>query len=161
MTFQTTPEQIQALRGETGRRYSLAEWNALNKEQIAQFRANQGNLVEGLMKGLPTLLLTTTGARTGKTRVTPLTYTLDLDRFVVMASKLGAAEHPSWYHNLVAHPIVTLEVGTEILQANASVAKGSERDRLFASHVASFPNYEDYQRNTERVIPVVVFERIP
>jgi hypothetical protein len=73
----------------------IEEWNALNQEQIDQFRANQGTMVEGLFKGAPVLLLTTTGARSGKARVTPLTYTRDGNRYVVLASKLGAPEHPA------------------------------------------------------------------
>ena len=154
----TTQAQLEAMRGMAGVQFSAEDWDALNKEQIDQFRANQGKLVEGLMKGLPTLLLTTTGARTGKPRLTPLTYTRDGDRFVVLAAKLGAPHHPSWYHNLVAQPIVTIEVGTKCLQAKATVTTGNERDRLYVAHIASFPNYEDYQCKTERVIPVVSFD---
>jgi deazaflavin-dependent oxidoreductase (nitroreductase family) len=161
MMHAVTPEQIQALRGETGKQYTAAQWDAVNAEQINQFRANQGNLVDGLMAGLPTLLLTTRGARTGATRLNPLTYTRDGDRYVVMASKLGAAQHPSWYHNLLADPDVTLEVGTESFAATASVADETERVRLYEAHTLRFPNYAEYQSNTTRVIPVVIFTRVP
>jgi deazaflavin-dependent oxidoreductase (nitroreductase family) len=144
----------------SGKRFSREEWNALNQAQIEQFRANNGTMVEGLFKGAPMLLLTTNGARSGEARVTPLTYTHDGDRYVVLASKLGAPEHPAWYHNLIANPIVTVEVGPECFQARASVVEGSERDRLFDAHATIMPNYAEYQRNTTRVIPVVVLDRI-
>ncbi len=152
--------QINQFTSFAGRRFSLEEWNALNQEQIDQFRTNHGAIVEGLFKGAPVLLLTTTGARSGKTHVTPLTYTRDGDRYVVLASKLGAPEHPAWYHNLVANPAVTVEVGPERFQARASVVEGSERNRLFDAHVTIMPNFAEYQRRTTRVIPVVILDRI-
>lgn len=152
--------QIDQFQSFSGKRFSLEEWNALNQEQIDQFRANQGTMVEGLFKGAPVLLLTTTGARSGKARVTPLTYTRDGSRYVVLASKLGAPEHPAWYHNLVTNPMVTVEVGPERFQARASVVEGSERDRLFNAHATIMPNFAEYQSNTTRIIPVVVLDRI-
>ena len=154
---QAQTDQFQSF---SGKRFSREEWNALNQAQIEQFRANNGTMVEGLFKGAPMLLLTTSGARNGKAHVTPLTYTRDADRYVVLASKLGAPEHPAWYHNLVANPVVTVEVGPERFQARASVVDGSERDRLFDAHVTIMPNFAEYQRNTTRVIPVVVLDRI-
>ncbi len=152
--------QIEQSTSFAGKRFSLEEWNIINQEQIDQFRANQGMIVEGLFKGAPMLLLTTRGARSGKAYVTPLTYTRDGDRYVVLASKLGVPEHPAWYHNLVANPIVTVEVGPERFQAKASVVEGSERSRLFDAHATIMPNYAEYQRNTTRVIPVIVLDRI-
>jgi deazaflavin-dependent oxidoreductase (nitroreductase family) len=152
--------QIDQFQSFSGKRFSLEEWNALNQEQIDQFRANHGAIVEGLFKGAPVLLLTTTGAHSGKARVTPLTYTRDGHRYVVLASKLGAPEHPAWYHNLVANPIVTVEVGPESFQARASVVEGSERNRLFDAHATIMPNFVEYQRRTTRVIPVVILDRI-
>lgn len=143
-----------------GKRLSLEEWQALNQPQIEQFRANQGTFTEGMLKDEPILLLTTTGARSGKTRVNPLSYTRDGNRYIVLASKLGSPEHPAWYHNLIAHPIVTVEVGAERFQARASVADQSEHERLFNAHAALMPNFADYQRVTKRVIPVVILERI-
>jgi deazaflavin-dependent oxidoreductase (nitroreductase family) len=147
-------------RSFAGKRFSTEEWNALNQPHIEQFRANQGTFDEGMFKGEPILLLTTTGARSGKTRVHPLSYTRDGDRYVVLASKLGAPEHPSWYYNLIANPIVTVEVGAECFQVRASVVEGNERKRLFDAHVVYMPNFADYQSETTRVIPVVVLERI-
>jgi deazaflavin-dependent oxidoreductase (nitroreductase family) len=87
-------------------------------------------------------------------------YSRDGDHYVIMASKGGAPTHPAWYHNLVAHPIVTVEVGAEKFEARASVAQGAERDRLFAQHAAINPGFNDYQKRTSRVIPVVVLERL-
>ena len=78
----------------------------------------------------------------------------------MLASKLGAPEHPAWYHNLVANPVVTVEVGPERFQAEASVAEGNERGRLFDAHAAAMPNYAEYQRVTTRIIPVMILERI-
>ncbi len=150
----------QALPSFAGTRFSPEEWNVLNQEQIDQFRAHQGTIVEGLFSGLPMLLLTTTGARSGQARTTPLSYTRDGDRHVVLASKLGAPEHPGWYHNLVANPVVTVEVGPERFQAEASVAEGNKRSRLFDAHAAAMPNYAEYQRVTTRIIPVVILDRI-
>ena len=106
------------------------------------------------------LLLTTTGARSGRPRVSPLVYTTDDDRMVIIASKGGAPTHPDWFHNLVANPAVTLEVGSEAFPARASVAEGDERQRLWDQMVAQMPGFADYQRNTSREIPVVVVERI-
>ena len=152
--------QLDQFTSFAGKRFSLEEWNALNREQIDQFRANRGAIVEGLFKGAPVLLLTTTGARSGRARVTPLTYTRDGHRYVVVASKLGAPEDPAWYRNLVANPVVTVEVGSERFQARASVAQGSERNRLFDAHAAIMPNFVAYQRRATRIIPVVILDRI-
>jgi deazaflavin-dependent oxidoreductase (nitroreductase family) len=152
--------QIDQFRSDSGKRFSTEEWITINQPVIDQFRANNGTIVEGVFKGAPILLLTTTGARSGKTRVSPLAYTRDGDTYVVLASKLGAPEHPAWYHNLVANPVVTVEVGPERFQARALVVDGSECDRLFDAHTAIMPNYADYQRDTARIIPVVVLDRI-
>lgn len=136
------------------------EWNEFNRKLIAEFRANGGK-VGGQFAGAPLLLLTTTGAKSGKERVAPLAYTRDGDRYVVIASKGGAPTHPDWYHNIVAHPDVTVEVGTERFAARATVPEGAERDRLFDQQAAQMPNFAAYQRNTTRRIPVVVLERAP
>ena len=129
-----------------------------NQDLIAQFRANGGEIREGIFKGAPILLLTTTGARSGATYTTPLVYTRDGDRLVVLASKGGAPTNPAWYHNLVANPTTTVEVGTEKFEARATVPQGEERDRLFNAQAALMPNFAEYQRRTARRIPVVVLE---
>ena len=106
------------------------------------------------------ILVTHTGAKTGKTYTTPLVYSRDGDRIVVIASKAGAPNNPSWYHNLVAHPTVTLEIGTESFKAKARVATGDERQRLFNQQAAQMAVFNEYRAKTTRKIPVIVFERV-
>jgi deazaflavin-dependent oxidoreductase (nitroreductase family) len=130
-----------------------------NEDLIAQFRANGGEIKSGMFAGAPILLLTTKGARSGTARTMPLAYTKDGDNYVVIASKGGAPTHPAWYHNLVADPGVTVEVGPDAFEAKASVPDGTERDRLYDAQAAVMPNFAEYQRNTSRRIPVVVLER--
>lgn len=130
-----------------------------NQSLISEFRANDGR-VTGPFAGSPLLLLTTVGARSGESRTTPLVHTRDGDRYVIIASKGGAPTNPSWYHNLLANPRATVEVGAERFDVIASVAEGAERDRLFASQAAQMPNFAEYQRKTRRRIPVVVLEGI-
>jgi deazaflavin-dependent oxidoreductase (nitroreductase family) len=127
-----------------------------NHEVIETFHANDGKIPgrENL------LLLTTIGARSGEPRIAPLAYSTDGDRLIIMASKGGAPTNPDWYFNLQANPIVTVEAGGERYEARAIVAEGQERDRLFAIHTELMPGFADYQRNTERQIPVIILERI-
>ena len=131
-----------------------------NDSIIAQFRANGGQMTSGPFAGRTLLLLTTKGAKTGAERTSPLVYSRDGDRFVVIASKGGAPTHPAWYHNLRAHPEVTLEVGKEKFRARASVATDAERRRLYDRHAEPMPAFWDYEKKTTRKIPVVVLERI-
>lgn len=138
------------------------DWNRQNdwnQKIIEEFRANGGK-VGGQFEGAPMVILTTTGAKSGKKRENPLVYTTDGDRYVIIASKAGAPTNPDWLHNLKANPEVTLEIGTERFPARASVPDGAERDRLFDQQAALMPGFREYQNNTERVIPVVVLERI-
>ena len=130
-----------------------------NQDIIDQFRANGGAIKEGIFKGAPLLLLTTTGAKSGNTYTTPLVYTRDGDRYVIIASKGGAPTHPAWYHNLVAHPDATVEVGPERFAARAIVTQGEERQRLFDAQATIMPNFAGYQQKTTRQLPVVVLER--
>ena len=132
----------------------------INRDVVEQFRANGGQIKEGMFKGSPIVLLTTKGAKTGAIHTTPLVHTRDGDRYVVIASKGGAPTNPEWYHNLVANPTVTVEVGPEKFEARATVAQGQERDRLFNAQAALMPGFATYQRNTTRRIPVVVLERL-
>jgi deazaflavin-dependent oxidoreductase (nitroreductase family) len=129
-----------------------------NKTLIEEFRTNGGK-VSGPFEKAPLLLLTTTGAKSGRTHTTPVVYTTDGDRIVIIASKGGAPSHPAWYHNVVANPKVTIELPGEQFDADASVAAGDERDRLFAAQAALMPNFDEYQSKTTRQIPVVVIER--
>ncbi len=132
--------------------------NAWNAAIISEFRANGGK-VGGQFAGAPLLLLHTTGAKSGMVRVNPLAYTKDGDRFVIIASKGGAPTNPDWYYNVLAHPDVTVEVGTEQFHARATVVAEPERTRLFNHMAAQMPGFAEYQRNTTRTIPVVVVER--
>jgi deazaflavin-dependent oxidoreductase (nitroreductase family) len=139
---------------------SSVAFSQRDKALIDDFRAHGGAVTQGVHTGRTVLLLTTTGAKTGEPRIAPLVYTRDGDSYVIVGSKGGAPAHPAWYHNLVADPVVTVEVGRETIAAQATVTEGAERDRLFAAHVAEFPYFAGYQKKTSRVIPVVLLERI-
>jgi deazaflavin-dependent oxidoreductase (nitroreductase family) len=130
-----------------------------DQDIIDQFRANRGRILRGPFAGRTLLLLTTTGARSGRPLTKPLGFTRDGERYVVIASKGGAPTHPAWYHNLVANPTVTVEVLGERFEARASVAQGAERERLYAQQAAQIPVFARYQEMTTREIPVVVLER--
>lgn len=129
-----------------------------NRKVIEEFRANGGK-VGGAFAGAPMMILTHTGAKSGKAHATPLVYSLDGDRFVIIASKAGAPTNPAWYHNLVAHPEVTVEVGTERFAAKAVEARGADRDRLFDAQARLMPQFNEYKKNTTRTIPVFTLER--
>ena len=128
-----------------------------NARIIEEFRSNGGK-VGGPFAGAPILLLTTTGAKTGKQRTNPLAYLPDGERVVVFASKAGAPTNPDWYHNLVAHPDVTIEVDGETRPVRARVTQGAERDELFSRQKQAMPGFADYEAKTDRVIPVVALE---
>ena len=128
-----------------------------NTKIIEEFRANGGKL-SGPFEGAPMVLLTTTGAKSGIRRTTPLAYLPDGDRIVVFASKAGAPTNPDWYHNLRPHPEVTVEVGSETRQLRAAEAEGEERDRLYAEQARRMPGFADYEAKTTRRIPVIVLE---
>ena len=137
-----------------------AAFAAMTKALITDFRANSGQVTSGPFAGRPVLLLTTRGAKSGQPRLAPVVYSRDGDNYVIVASKGGAPTHPAWYHNLLANPVVTVEVGRETFEGRARVTEGAERDRLFAQRVAANPNFAEYQKKTTRVIPVVVLERL-
>ncbi|MFF3641222.1 nitroreductase/quinone reductase family protein [Streptomyces sp. NPDC002564] len=129
-----------------------------NQSVIDEFRA-RGGQVGGPFEGGDLLLLTTTGARSGKRHTTPLGFVRDGDLLLVVGSNLGGPHHPDWYHNVLAHPTVTVELGTEEFEAVAVPAEGERRDRLFGRVVDTEPGYGDYQAGTGRLLPVVVLER--
>jgi deazaflavin-dependent oxidoreductase (nitroreductase family) len=131
------------------------DWNA---KIIDEFRSNEGR-VGGPFEGAPVLLLSTTGAKTGQTRVNPMMYLLDGGTVHVFASKSGHPANPDWYHNLVANPGVTVEVGRERFEATARVLTGAERDRIYARQAKLYPAFAEYQEKTSRVIPVVALDR--
>jgi deazaflavin-dependent oxidoreductase (nitroreductase family) len=132
--------------------------NDWNNKIIAEFRANSGK-VGGPFAGSTLLLLTTIGAKSGQRRISPLAYLPDGDRFIIFASKAGMPTNPDWYYNLVAHPEVTIEVGTETMDVTATVITGEERDRLYARQVERSPGFGEYQAKTTRQIPVIALER--
>ncbi|MDT0268872.1 nitroreductase/quinone reductase family protein [Streptomyces sp. DSM 44915] len=121
---------------------------------IEEFRANGGR-VGGPFEGGDLLLLTTTGARTGTERTTPLGYVRHAGALLVVASAGGAPRHPAWYHNLLAHPLVRVELGTDTFEALAVPAEGARRAELFEAVTLAAPGYLDYQRQTSRPLPVV------
>lgn len=134
---------------------------AFNDDLIAHFRKNRGVITEGPFTGRDLLILTTTGAKSGQPRTHPLVYSRDGDRYVVIASKGGAPTHPSWYHNLRANPVVTVELGGETFRARAiPIAGGPERRRLYDQHAAINPGFKDYERKTTRVIPAILLDRL-
>jgi deazaflavin-dependent oxidoreductase (nitroreductase family) len=130
-----------------------------NQRIIGEFRAGNGK-VGGPFEGMPLLLLTTAGRRTGTPHTTPVAHLADGDRYLVFGSAAGSDSHPDWYLNLLATPQVTVELGTDegtvrSFAARAEVLEGEERDRLYAKQAAINPAFADYQRKTTRVIPVV------
>lgn len=131
--------------------------SAFQQSVIDEFRANAGK-VGGPFAGSDLLLLTTTGARTGHPHTTPLGHVRDGDRLLVVGSNLGAPHHPDWYHNLLAHPTVQVELGDGEFQTVAVPAEGPRRDELFARVAAEAPGYAEYQAATDRALPVVVLE---
>ena len=135
---------------------SVSDWN---KAVVEEFRANGGKVAQFADREL--LLLHTTGAKSGQLRINPLVYSTDGDRLMVVASKGGAPTNPDWYYNVVANPQVTVEVGTEQFQAQATVAEEPERTRLFDQMAAAMPGFADYQHKTSRILPVVVLTRLP
>src|SRR5689334_12405257 len=131
------------------------DWNA---KIIEEFRANGGK-VGGQFEGAPLLLLHSTGAKSGQERVNPMMYLPDDGRLVVFASKGGHPTNPDWYHNLVANPEASVEVGDERIDVKARVASGDERERLWTRQKELYPGFAEYERNTTREIPVIVLER--
>jgi deazaflavin-dependent oxidoreductase (nitroreductase family) len=132
------------------------DWNA---KIIEEFHANEGR-VGGPFEGRPLLLLHTRGAKTGEERINPLAYMRDGDRYAVFASKGGAPTNPDWYHNVIANPEVTIEVGTETIKGRAYVATDPERTDLWTRQVAAMPAFGEYEEKSGRTIPVIVIEPI-
>jgi len=133
------------------------DWNT---QVIEEFRANGGK-VGGPFTGAPLLLLHTVGAKSGKTRVNPLMYQdLGGRRVAVFASKAGAPTNPDWYHNLVANPRATVELGAETFDVVATVARGEERLRIWNTHKQRYPRFAEYEQKTNREIPVIILQRV-
>ena len=130
-------------------------WQEQNEPIIKEFRENGGK-VNGRTS---LILLTTKGARTGRTRVIPLMYVPYGNQILAVASKGGSVNHPDWYYNILAHPDVTVEVGTEKFETTARILTGSEREKAFEKAVEVFPPYGRYQKKAPREIPVIALER--
>ncbi len=137
----------------------MNERHEFNKKIIEEFRANGGK-VGGMFANAPMILITMKGAKSGQTRVTPLVYSKDGDRYVVIASMAGAPNNPDWYYNLKAHPDVSVEIAGEKFQVKARITSGEERERLFNHQAAQLPVFDDYRKKTTRQIPVFVLERV-
>ena len=136
------------------------DFNDFNNGIVEEFRANDG-VVGGPFEGAPMILITHTGAKTGAERTSPLVYSTDGEKVVIIASMGGAPTNPAWFHNIKANPQVGVEVGTESYSASAEILMdGDERQRLFDQHAALMPNFAAYQEKTDRVIPVVVLTRV-
>jgi len=132
----------------------MSDWNT---KIIDEFRANGGK-VGGNFAGAPLLLLHTTGAKSGQERVNPMMYRKVGDHYAVFASKAGAPTNPDWYHNLLANPAVTAEIGTQTLSLTARVATPDEREGIWTAQKADYPGFADYETKTTRQIPVVILE---
>lgn len=131
--------------------------NGFNSRIIDEFRANQGR-VGGPFEGATVLLLHHVGARSGTERVNPLAYQQVGESMAIFGSKMGMPTNPAWYHNLIAHPRVRVEVGTRTVEVIARVAEGEERDRIWTRQKELMPGFADYERKTDRQIPVVVLD---
>lgn len=132
----------------------VADWNS---KIIEEFRANGGK-VGGQFEGAPLLLLHTVGARSGQERVNPMMYRPAGNGYAVFASKAGAPTNPDWYHNLRANPRVRAEIGTRTVDLVARVAEGGEREQIWSAQKQDYPGFADYERKTDRQIPVVILE---
>ena len=132
-----------------------------NKTLIEDLRTHGGKTTSGPFANSDLLILHTIGSKSGEPRLAPVVYSCDRDHLVIVASKGGAPKNPSWFANLVAHPTVTVEADGETFKASATVvADRAERDRLYAQHAERYPGFLDYEKRTDRVIPVVLLDRI-
>ena len=141
--------------------YGQVDWNRQNdwnRRLIEEFHANGGD-VSGPMAGTPLLLLNTIGAKSGQPRTSPLVYYNENGRLFVFATKAGASTNPDWYYNVLAHPDVTVEVGTEKFPATSVVLGEEERAQMYAKQAALSPRFAEYEKTTTRKIPVVELVR--
>lgn len=136
------------------------DYGAFTRMLIDDMRSHGGQVTTGPMAGRPLMILTTKGAKSGEQRTAIVTYTRDGGPFVIAASKSGAPTNPAWFHNLVKNPEVTVEAGGEKFKARATVTSGEERDRLWDQHAAQRPEFRDYPNKTNRVIPIILLDRI-
>jgi deazaflavin-dependent oxidoreductase (nitroreductase family) len=140
--------------------YTPTDLTLFGEEHIRRYLETDG-AVGHEWNGAPTLVLTSTGRKSGQPRRSAMIYGQDGDAYVVIASQGGSPKHPNWYANLVAEPDVEVQVRGERFPARARTAEGDERERLWALMTRIWPNFDIYQTRTERRIPVVVLERAP
>jgi len=140
----------------------MTDWDpeAWTRNLIADMREHGGRPSSGPMAGKPLIVLTSKGAKTGEPRTAIVTYHKDGDRWAIAASKGGDPKDPQWFHNLEAHPDVTIEVDNEQVPVHAVITTGPERDRLWNDHVAALPEFGEYPKKTDRVIPMILLERV-
>ncbi len=136
------------------------EETAWNDAIVADFRAHGGQITQGRLAGSAMLLMTSTGAKTGRPRMSPVGYHMDGDTYVIVGSNSGRDEQPQWLANVVKNPVVTVEVGTEKFRARARITEGAERRRLLDDRIARVPIFGDYEKKAKRELPVLVLERI-
>jgi deazaflavin-dependent oxidoreductase (nitroreductase family) len=137
----------------------MAGANDFNAKIIEEFRSNGGK-VGGGFEGAPLLVLHTTGAKSGQERMNPLMYRPLDGGYAVFASKAGAPTNPDWYHNLLAHPEATVEIGTQTIPVRARVVTGDERDAIWLAHKTDNPGFAEYEKKSGRQIPVVFLEPV-
>ena len=136
----------------------MSDWNT---KIIAEFRANEGR-VGGNFEGAPIVVVHHRGRKSGREYINPMMYLphdTEQDIIYVFATKAGAPSNPDWYHNLVANPAVSVEIGTETIDVTARVAGADERQAIFDAHKAKYTGFADYEKKTSRVIPVVILHR--
>jgi deazaflavin-dependent oxidoreductase (nitroreductase family) len=140
----------------------VTDWDpeAWTRGLIADMREHGGRPSSGPMAGKPLAILTSKGAKTGEPRTAIVTYHKDGDRWAIAASNRGEPKHSAWFHNLEVHPDATIEVDNETVRVHAIFTEGAERDRLWNDHVAAFPEFGEYPKTTDRVIPMVLLERV-
>ncbi|HZP30224.1 MAG TPA: nitroreductase family deazaflavin-dependent oxidoreductase [Acidimicrobiia bacterium] len=154
------PEEHQEQDEQDASPITAADVGDFNRKLVEEFRANGGKL-SGAFGQVPMLLLTTTGRKSGRRHTTPLAYRPEGDAIYVFGSFAGGPRHPAWYHNLVANPDVTVEVGPETFEGTAVVLDGAERDAVFERQKADIQQFAEYEARTTRVIPVVRLDRKP
>jgi deazaflavin-dependent oxidoreductase (nitroreductase family) len=135
-------------------------YEEFSRNLIAHLRANHGVAPPGPFEGRDLVILNTKGAKTGAVHESPVVYSRDGDKYVVVASKGGAPTNPNWYHNLKAHPEVTVEIGGEKFKVRAHEADDADYERLYQNHAAKMPGFNEYRTKTTRHIPVMILERV-
>ncbi|HZZ46971.1 MAG TPA: nitroreductase family deazaflavin-dependent oxidoreductase [Pseudonocardia sp.] len=135
----------------------MTDVNEWNRQIVEEFRSNDGR-VGGQFANIPLLLLRTKGARSGAERINPLAYQRLDSGYAIFGSYAGAPKNPAWFHNLMADPKVTIEVGTSTVPVTARVADGAERERIWEQQKTEVPAFAGYESKTDRTIPVIVLE---